>query len=180
MNKVLNLINRYSVLFLNGNFEDDLDDKNGVELVFYNEGYGMTFVVINNKVEEFNKIHNLEKYITYGLKLTELDDVSKHPSEFYNAFDIIKKKLNWDNCQLNTSIGLFKQGIEPDLTFKYKIKVKDIDDSLNYLDYYCESVNVIEFLNNHEGIIEIETQLTISKIKEVLGGAYMELLLISN
>lgn len=174
MKKILNLINRYSVLFLNGNFESDLDDKNGVELVFYNEGYEITIVIINKKVEDFINIHNLEGDVTYGFKLTELDDLSKHPSEFYYLFDMVKEKLNWDLFQLNIAIGLFKDGIEPTEINIFKFKVKDIDDSLNYLSYHCESINNVEFLPNHEGIIEVETELSMEEIKEVLRGALIE------
>jgi hypothetical protein len=57
---------------------------------------------------------------------------------------------------------------------KFTIKVKDIDDSLNYLDCYCESVYVKEFLPEFHGILEIETQLNMDEIKEILRGALIE------
>lgn len=165
--KQLNLIERYSVVFLNGSYVSEFHDTVGVELAFYNEGYGITVLIINKKIDDMDSLSNIKKEIIYGFKLSELNDVSKHPTEFNNLFDFIKEKLNWDNLQLNISIGLFQEGILPTSINKFTFDVNDIDEAMRVVEPYCEFIDFTNF-DNFKATLIVETQLERNEILNMI------------
>ncbi len=174
MEKRLNLINRYSVMILDGAFVSELEDIHYVEKVFYYNTLGITVVVINDKIDKFSKYKNNIKFVFPLVQLNDDESLRKLLMKYYDIVDIIKEKINWDKPRLTLAIGLYGHGTLPNETNKFRIKVSDIDDSLNYLDTYCEFIEILEFLPEHCAILEIETQLSMEEIKDIVRGALIE------